>query len=80
MSTSTEGKLTAVDINGTDYELAKGADYTGAQLKDIGGVPANETLYLKHGDSGEEQAIGDTESVKIHPNMRFESSPDGGVS
>ena len=72
-------KLTAVEINGTNYELVEGAEYTGAQLKQIGEVPAGETLYLEQGD-GHERPVADTDTVKIHPNMRFESSPDGGVS
>lgn len=72
-------KLTAVWINGTAHELVQGAEYTGAQLKEIGDVPAGETLYLVHGHEPD-VPVEDTDSIKIHPNMHFESSPDGGVS
>jgi hypothetical protein len=81
MSTETQQhqKLTVVQINGKDYELIEGKNYTGAELKAIGGVPPGETLFLEQGQ-GHERPISDTETVKIHPHMRFESSPDGGVS
>lgn len=42
-------------------------------------MPAGETLFLKHGE-GHEERIEDGQVVKIHPNMVFESGPDGGVS
>jgi hypothetical protein len=67
-----------ITINGTVIVLEDG-EYTGAQLKQRGHVPAGETLFLKHGE-GHEDRIDDNTIVKIHPNMVFESSPDGGVS
>jgi hypothetical protein len=67
-----------IKINGSDVVLDDG-EYTGAELKERGHVPAGETLFLKHGN-GPEEEIEDTRSVKIHPNMVFESSPPGGVS
>lgn len=67
-----------ITINGTDIHLADG-EYTGAQLKEFGNVPEGETLFLQHGN-GREVRVEDTETIKIHPNMKFESSPDGGVS
>jgi hypothetical protein len=72
-------KLVDVVINGATYQLGKGEEYTGAQIKDIGHVPPGETLFLKEGQ-GNERRIGDDETVKIHSNMDFESGPDGGVS
>lgn len=67
-----------ITINGTDVLLEDG-DYTGAQLKELGHVPAGEALFLKHGE-GHEDRIADDTIVKVHPNMVFESSPDGSVS
>lgn len=67
-----------ITINGIKFSIEDG-EYTGAQLKAIGGVPPGETLFLKHGQ-GNEVRIEDAEVVKVHPNMEFESSPDGGVS
>lgn len=46
MSSAQHQKLTAVKINGATYDLDEGGDYTGADLKRIGHVPAGETLYL----------------------------------
>lgn len=71
-------KQTAITINGTPLTLDDG-EYTGAQLKERGHVPAGETLYLKHGH-GKEDPIADADVVKLHPNMVFVSAPDGGVS
>lgn len=67
-----------ITINGTVIVLNDG-EYTGAELKQRGDVPAGEALFLKHGE-GHEERIEDDMVVKIHPNMVFESSPDGGVS
>jgi hypothetical protein len=67
-----------IKINGTDFMIDDG-EYTGAQLKEIGHVPSGETLFLKHGN-GKEDPIADADVVKVHPNMVFESAPDGGVS
>lgn len=67
-----------IPINGTKLLIDDG-EYTGAQLKTLGHVPAGETLYLKHGN-GPEDPIPDDKVVKVHPNMAFESAPDGGVS
>ncbi len=77
MPTKTHHKI-KITINGEDFELDDG-EYTGAQLKAKGNVPPEEGLFLKHGN-GREQRIDDDEVVKIHPNMVFESAPDGGVS
>ena len=67
-----------ITINGTVIVLDDG-EYSGAELKERGNVPAGEALFLKHGE-GREERIDDDTIVKIHPNMVFESSPDGGVS
>jgi len=71
-------KQIQITINGTTLTIDDG-EYTGAQLKLLGHVPAGETLYLKHGN-GKEDPVGDSDVVKVHPNMDFESAPDGGVS
>jgi hypothetical protein len=71
-------KQVKISINGSLIQLEDG-EYTGAQLKEKGNVPAGETLFLKRGE-GREERIDDDEAIKIHPNMVFESSPDGGVS
>ncbi len=71
-------KQIQITINGTTFTIDDG-EYTGAQLKELGDVPAGETLFLKHGN-GKEDPIGDNDIVKVHPNMVFESAPDGGVS
>jgi multiubiquitin len=71
-------KQITITINGTRLTIDDG-EYTGAQLKELGHVPAGETLYLKHGQ-GKEDPIADTDTVKVHPNMVFVSAPDGGVS
>ena len=77
MPTKTPHKI-KITINGHDFELDDG-EYTGAQLKAEGNVPPEEALFLKHGN-GREERIADDKVVKIHPNMVFESAPDGGVS
>lgn len=66
-----------IRINGATLTIDDGS-YTGAQLKTLGNVPPNETLFLTHG-SGEDR-IEDDQVVKVHPNMEFQSAPDGGVS
>ncbi len=71
-------KKITIEINGTEVSIDDG-EYTGAELKVFGNVPATETLFLKHGN-GKEDRIADDQVVKVHPNMKFESSPDGGVS
>lgn len=71
-------KQITITINGTAFTVDDG-ELTGAQLKALGHVPTGETLYLKHGQ-GKEDRIDDAEVVKLHPNMVFESAPDGGVS
>src|SRR4051794_13656832 len=71
-------KQIKITINGIDLTIQDG-EYTGAQLKELGRVPAGETLFLKHG-AGKEDPIADTDIVKVHPNMVFESAPDGSVS
>ena len=71
-------KKIQITINGTTLLIDDG-EYTGAQLRQLGNVPAGETLYLKHGN-GKEDPIADDEVVKVRPNMVFESAPDGGVS
>jgi Multiubiquitin len=72
-----EHKEIEVVINGTAY-ITEARELTGAELKALGHVPANETLFLKRGN--EEVRIGDDEVVKLHDGMQFESAPDGGVS
>lgn len=71
-------KQIQITVNGVELTIDDG-EYTGAQIKELGHVPAGETLYLKHGN-GKEDPIADTDIVKVHPDMVFESAPDGGVS
>ena len=39
----------------------------------------DKPIYLVHGH-GAQDTVAPTDSIKIHPNMTFESAPDGGVS
>jgi hypothetical protein len=71
-------KQVTITINGTSLTIDDG-EYTGAQLKQLGHLPTGEDLYLKHGQ-GHEDLIADTDVLKVHPNMVFESAPAGGVS
>lgn len=71
-------KTTTININGTDYTTAA-EELTGAQIKELGHVPAGETLFqLREGH--EEKRIEDTQTIKIKKGLIFESSPDGAVS
>jgi hypothetical protein len=54
-------------------------DTTGAQIRTLGQVPAEEILFEILG-GGHEKRIDDTDVVHLHEGMVFESSPDGGVS
>jgi hypothetical protein len=64
-------------INGHKFEVGA-QQLTGKQIKELGNVPDNETLYLKvHGD---EQRIRDDELIELKSGEHFESAPDGGVS
>jgi len=73
-----EPRQITITVNGSPVTLDDG-EYSGAELKARGGVPAGEALFLKRGQ-GKEDRIEDSDVIKIHPNMEFESSPDGGVS
>jgi hypothetical protein len=64
-------------VNGHKVETTE-TELTGAQIKQLGGVPMGETLYLKHGNT--EDAVGNDQVVKLRNGMKFESAPDGGVS
>ena len=50
----------------------------GAQIKTLGGVSSDETLFLRHGNA--DDPIADDQVVKVRNGMKFESAPDGGVS
>ena len=67
-----------ITINGIPYTVSQ-RELTGAQLKQLGGVPESETLFLIHG-AGHEERTEDDQVVKIRNRMAFESAPDGGVS
>jgi hypothetical protein len=64
-------------INGHKFDVASHS-FTGKQLKQLGNVPDNETLYLKV--HGEERRIADDEVVELKSGEHFVSAPDGGVS
>jgi hypothetical protein len=67
-----------ITINGAPFEVIE-REMTGAQLKELGHVPAGEALFLKHGE-GPEERIEDDQTVKLHNHQAFESGPDGGIS
>lgn len=71
-------KAIEITINGTQFQVTE-REMTGAQLKELGRVPAGEALFLKHGQ-GIEQRIEDGQIVKLHNRQAFESAPDGSVS
>jgi Multiubiquitin len=73
-----EPRTIEITINGTPYVVSE-REMTGAQLKELGHVPAGEALFLKHGD-GREGRIEDDQTVKLHNHQAFESGPDGGIS
>ena len=73
-----EPKTIEITINGTPYAVTA-REMTGAQLKELGRVPAGEALFLKHGE-GHEERIDDERTVKLHKGEAFESAPDGSVS
>jgi hypothetical protein len=64
-------------VNGTTVTMPDD-EASGAEIKEAGKVATGETLYLITGDH--ERSVGDDEVVRLHEHMKFESSPDGGVS
>lgn len=71
-------KSVKITINGVEFEVTE-HQMSGAQLKDLGHVPAVEALFLKHPRRPEER-IEDDQIVKLRNHQAFESGPDGGVS
>jgi hypothetical protein len=70
--------ILTVLINEKPVRLPKGT-YTGAALKQRGGVPTGDILYRIH--AHERTPIADDESVEVHEHERFVSVPQvGGAS
>lgn len=71
-------KLVTITINGKAHELPPG-DYSVAELRSIGHVPADETLNIF--ENGEFKPLGENQHVKIKGGEKFASSAmSGGAS
>jgi hypothetical protein len=59
-------------INDVEHTVVDHA-LSGLQIKALGGIQSDYQLFLEK--PGDDQPIQDTDSIKIHSNMRFYSLP-----
>ncbi len=78
MSNKEGPKKFTIFINDVQQQLEKPTG-TGAELKQLGGIPAGNRLFLEEPGPKPDQPIGDAEAVNLKPGMKFYDLPPGVV-
>lgn len=73
-SASKGDKRINIFINDERYSAPREA-MTGGQLKELGGVPAGNRLFLEKPGPAEDEPIGDEQLVELQSGMRFYDLP-----
>jgi hypothetical protein len=68
--------ITNISINNAHYKLDV-VDIAGAQLKELGGIPAANLLFREVHGHGEDEQIADSSVIHLHDGDRFYDMPPG---
>jgi hypothetical protein len=63
-----------IDINGKPYEVGDD-ELSGSAIKQLGGIPAANLLFVESHQQGDDQQIADNQVVELHHDNRFYDMP-----
>lgn len=72
-------KTVTIEVNNKPFEAPK-AELTGAEIKELAGIPLDFQLFLLHGESTNMDLVENDEQVKLHEHQRFRAVSGHDVS